>query len=113
MRELIEHDKIWAVNGDAGLPPKPLFQVQKGRAVKLLLDNSSPWAQCMHLHGHRARLSGASHPMESGAVRDTVLLRPRQRVTLEFTADNPGRWLLASSILDHQSSGVVTWFEVL
>jgi FtsP/CotA-like multicopper oxidase with cupredoxin domain len=42
-----------------------------------------------------------------------VLLHPRERTTLAFVADNPGKWMLASSILEHQSTGLATWFEVV
>jgi FtsP/CotA-like multicopper oxidase with cupredoxin domain len=42
-----------------------------------------------------------------------VLLDPRERLTLAFVADNPGRWMLAASILEHRSTGMATWFEVV
>jgi FtsP/CotA-like multicopper oxidase with cupredoxin domain len=53
----------------------------------------------------------ATQPIDSH--RDTVLLEPRERATLAFVADNPGRWMLAASILEHQSTGMATWFEVV
>jgi FtsP/CotA-like multicopper oxidase with cupredoxin domain len=114
MRRLVAEGRIWALNGEAGMTEAPLFRVEKGREVHLLVENRSPWPQSMHLHGHYARVTGRSRPTEPmDAHRDTVLLHPRERATLAFVADNPGKWLLASSILEHQSTGLATWFEVV
>jgi FtsP/CotA-like multicopper oxidase with cupredoxin domain len=114
MRKLVAEGKIWALNGEVGMTRAPLFRVAKGREVHLLIENRSPWPQSMHLHGHYARVIGrldATAPIDS--YRDTVLLDPRERATLAFVADNPGKWMLAASILEHQSTGMATWFEVV
>jgi FtsP/CotA-like multicopper oxidase with cupredoxin domain len=37
---------------------------------------------------------------------------PDEPVEIAFVADNPGRWLLHCHMLDHQASGMLTWFEV-
>ena len=75
----------------------PLFRVAKGREVHLLIGNRSPWPQSMHLHGHYARVIGRlDATARIDAHRDTVLLDPRERLTLAFVADNPGRWMLAA-----------------
>jgi FtsP/CotA-like multicopper oxidase with cupredoxin domain len=114
MRKLVAAGKVWALNGEAGMTEAPLFRVEKGREVHLLVENRSPWPQSMHLHGHYARVIGRIRPaVPMDAHRDTVLLHPRERATLAFVADNPGKWLLASSILEHQSTGLATWFEVV
>jgi hypothetical protein len=33
-------------------------------------------------------------------------------VRVAFIADNPGKWLIESTILDHAMSGLAAWFEV-
>ena len=52
VRELVKNRKIWAINGIAGLPEKPLFSVTRGTAVSLNIDNDNSWPHAMHLHGH-------------------------------------------------------------
>jgi FtsP/CotA-like multicopper oxidase with cupredoxin domain len=114
MRKLVAEGKIWALNGEVGMTKAPLFRVAKGREVHLLIENRSPWPQSMHLHGHYARVIGRlDATARIDAHRDTVLLDPRERLTLAFVADNPGRWMLAASILEHRSTGMATWFEVV
>jgi FtsP/CotA-like multicopper oxidase with cupredoxin domain len=114
MRKLVAEGKVWALNGEAGMTRAPLFRVDRGREVHLVLENLSPWPQAMHMHGHFGRPIGRIGPASPlDAFRDTVLLHPRERTTLAFVADNPGKWMLASSILEHQSTGLATWFEVV
>jgi FtsP/CotA-like multicopper oxidase with cupredoxin domain len=33
-------------------------------------------------------------------------------VRIAFNADNPGKWLIRSTVLEHMESGVLSWFEV-
>jgi FtsP/CotA-like multicopper oxidase with cupredoxin domain len=33
-------------------------------------------------------------------------------VRIAFVADNPGRWLLSSTVLERFDTGLWTWFEV-
>ena len=100
----------WGGRDDQGA----LFRVDRGREVHLVLENLSPWPQAMHIHDHFGRPIGRMGPASPlDAFRATVLLHPRERTTLAFVADNPGKWMLASSILEHQSTGLATWFEVV
>ena len=44
----------------------------------------------------------------SGAVRDTVLVRPGRRVVVAFDANNPGWWALHCHLLYHLDAGMFT-----
>jgi len=47
VRELIEHRKIWAINGIAGMPEEPLFSVRRGTAISLDVDNDNSWPHAL------------------------------------------------------------------
>ena len=109
-----EASKIWQLNAGTlgGFSAKPLLTVKRGTPVVLALSNRSSWAQVIHVHGHNFRLL---HPFDDGwepYFLDTLYLPEGQTSHISFIADNPGRWAIRSSILEHFEGGVVTWFEV-
>jgi hypothetical protein len=61
--------------------------VRTGERVRLVVTNSTAMWHPRYLHGHSFQLANG------GARKDTVIVRPKQRVTFEFDADNPGQWL--------------------
>ncbi len=46
-----KHKMIWAFNGDAGMPEKPLFTAKRGQTVELTMINNTAWPHAMHIHG--------------------------------------------------------------
>jgi FtsP/CotA-like multicopper oxidase with cupredoxin domain len=112
IRELIKEKKIWAMNGNAGLPKSPLFTAKRGQSVVLKMANDNSWPHAMHVHGHHFRNPDADRGL-AGAWRDTVLLAAGERTRMAFVADNPGKWLIHCHMIEHQAGGMVTWFEVV
>jgi FtsP/CotA-like multicopper oxidase with cupredoxin domain len=107
VRELVKNRKIWAINGIAGLPEKPLFSVRRGTAVSLNIDNDNSWPHAMHLHGHHF-----IYDKTPDYWRDTALFERGEKGSLRFIADNPGKWLVHCHMVEHMAGGMVTWFEV-
>lgn len=107
IRELIENGQVWAINGIAGLPDKPLFSVKRGTAVELKVENDNAWPHAMHIHGHHF-----IDERTPGIWRDTALFNRQQSGSLKFIADNPGKWLVHCHMVEHMAGGMVTWFEV-
>lgn len=107
VRELVKNRKIWAINGIAGLPEKPLFSVRRGAAVSLNIDNANSWPHAMHLHGHHF-----INDKTPDYWRDTALFERGEKGSLRFIADNPGKWLVHCHMVEHMAGGMVTWFEV-
>jgi FtsP/CotA-like multicopper oxidase with cupredoxin domain len=102
----------WLVNGAAGRPGAPLLRAKRGQPVVLALKNETPVMQPFHLHGHVFRLL---HPFDDGwepYFLDTVQVPESRTVRIAFNADNPGRWLLASTVLERFDAGLWTWIEV-
>jgi FtsP/CotA-like multicopper oxidase with cupredoxin domain len=103
----------WAINGAAGNPSRPpLLEVRRGSPVVLALTNRTPFLQPMHLHGHTFRLLHALDDGWEPYFLDTVLVPENRTIRIAFMADNPGRWLLASTVMERFDGGLWTWIEV-
>ncbi len=107
--------KIWQINNTyfSGFNGKPLFTTKRGTPVVINITNKTAWPQVMHVHGHNFRLL---HTFDDGwepYFLDTLFIAEGRSSLISFLADNPGKWAIRSSILDHFDGGVVTWFEVV
>jgi FtsP/CotA-like multicopper oxidase with cupredoxin domain len=96
----------WTINGHTMHGGAPL-EVREGERVRLVFENRSTMFHPMHLHGHtfQVRRTGDRVP---GPRKDTVIVRPRERVTVDFDAANPGRWMLHCHNAYHQAGGMMT-----
>jgi FtsP/CotA-like multicopper oxidase with cupredoxin domain len=104
---------LWTFNGVGGMTERPLFAVPRGRSVIVRMVNRTAWPHTMHYHGHHFRvLSRSGGQPVPRWWWDTVLMQPREEVTIAFLADNPGKWMIHCHMLDHQAAGMDTWFEV-
>ena len=105
--------RAWSINGAAGSAgANPLFSVKRGTPVVLALTNKTAFTLPMHLHGHVFRLL---HNLDDGWEPywlDTFQLVEGRTARLAFVADNPGRWVIGSSVLDRFDAGLWTSFEV-
>jgi FtsP/CotA-like multicopper oxidase with cupredoxin domain len=107
IRELVQNQKVWALNGIVGMPAEPLFRVRRGTAISLDVHNDNGWPHAMHIHGHHF-----IHDREPGLWRDTTLFQRGERGAMQFVADNPGKWLIHCHMVEHMAGGMLTWFEV-
>ncbi|OYW64113.1 MAG: copper oxidase [Bosea sp. 12-68-7] len=103
----------WRLNGGVGdASGKPLFSVRRGTPIVLAIDNRTAFLQPLHVHGHCFRLL---HPLDDGwepYFLDTVQIPDGKRLHIAFIAENPGRWLISSTVLERFDRGLWTWFEV-
>jgi FtsP/CotA-like multicopper oxidase with cupredoxin domain len=114
-RKFPDAAKVWQLNFGfpSGLAGKPLFTARRGNVVVLALTNRSSWMQVIRVHGHVFRVL---HGLDDGwepYFMDTVLVGENRTVRIAFNADNPGKWLIRSTVLEHMESGVLSWFEVV
>ncbi len=105
--------KVWQINGASGAAGAgPLFTVKRGQVVVLTIRNDTGFPQILHLHGHVFRLL---HLLDDGWEPywlDTVQIPEGRHAQIAFVADNPGRWLLSSTVLERFDTGLWTSFEV-
>jgi FtsP/CotA-like multicopper oxidase with cupredoxin domain len=104
----------WLVNGGTGTKDgKPLFSVKRGTPIVMAIDNRTAFIQPMHVHGHAFRLL---HPLDDGWENyflDTVQIPEGKKRHIAFIAENPGRWLISSTVLERFDLGLWSWFEVV
>ena len=103
-RELVNRGQVWAIDGQAGMSAEPLFRARAGQTIELQLDNRTAFAHTMHWHGH--------HVWADNRWQDSLTLARRQRKTVQLVAGNVGKWLIHCHMIDHQATGMVTWFEI-
>jgi FtsP/CotA-like multicopper oxidase with cupredoxin domain len=99
---------VWSLNNVAWTKETPPLPVAQGERVELLFVNQTPMPHPMHLHGHEFQVVEINDQRFSGAVRDTVLVPPGDRVVVSFDANNPGLWALHCHLLYHLDAGMFT-----
>jgi FtsP/CotA-like multicopper oxidase with cupredoxin domain len=95
----------WTINGAAFADTKPLIITQGQRATLSYTNTTMMWHP-MHLHGHTFQILKADG--SRGARKDTVIVLPKQTVTVALEADNPGIWMLHCHNTYHQEAGMMT-----
>jgi FtsP/CotA-like multicopper oxidase with cupredoxin domain len=109
---------FWAINGkswsgqDHQLKPPPLAELKLGRSYVFELFNGTPHPHPIHLHGHTFRVLSSSRREVVSHLADTVLVAPKERVVIAFTADNPGDWMMHCHIIEHQETGMMGYVRV-
>jgi FtsP/CotA-like multicopper oxidase with cupredoxin domain len=96
----------WGFNGKA-MMHETLLSVRQGERYEIIMHNMTTMAHPMHLHGHYFRVVDINGQRFKGAIRDTVLVPPGDRVTIQFDADNPGNWAFHCHHLYHMNSGMM------
>jgi FtsP/CotA-like multicopper oxidase with cupredoxin domain len=110
MREMAGAGKVWAFNGMADMPDRPLIEAARGETIRIAMTNDTAWPHAMHLHGHHFRRLVKDGTQ--GPLRDTLLLDRGEVAEIAFVADNPGDWLLHCHMLEHSAGGMMTWLRV-
>ncbi len=101
---------IYPINGRI-FPNPEVFSVSEGDRVRVRMINSSSSAiHPMHLHGHQyeiAAIDGNEVPPGPRQLRNNQPLTPGEIYDVEFTANNPGRWMFHCHELMHVAGGMV------
>jgi len=113
-RKFPDAAKVWTLNFGfpSGVAGKPLFSVKKGQVVVVALVNRGSWPQVIRTHGHVFRVLHALDDGWEPFFLDTVIVPENRTVRIAFNADNVGKWLIRSTIVEHMEGGVQSWFEV-
>lgn len=104
----------WTLNGavSQAYSGPPLFRVARGTPVTIGFVNRAGRPIVMHVHGHAVRLL---HDLDDGWEpywRNGVVVPPGKTKHVAFLADSPGAWALHDDILEHEATGLASWFEV-
>jgi len=82
-------------------PMKDARPITAGERVRLNFVNTTTMWHPMHLHGHTFQLANG------GPRKDTSIVLPGRTLTVDFDADNPGRWLTHCHNLYHGEAGMM------
>jgi manganese oxidase len=105
---------VFTINGRAAPDFEPIA-VKRGETVRLRLINvGSSATHPMHLHGHQftvTALDGNPVPAPARQLRNVITLAPGETADVEFTANNPGVWMLHCHELHHADAGMMTLMQ--
>jgi FtsP/CotA-like multicopper oxidase with cupredoxin domain len=89
----------FVVNGKSA-PAIPPIEVRQGERIRLRIVNASDAVCPLYLTGHRFEVvsCNGSDSLEPHITRDSLAVQPGDRYDVEFTANNPGVWSLASIV---------------
>ncbi|MFI6587360.1 multicopper oxidase family protein [Embleya sp. NPDC050493] len=98
----------WTLGTSSAFDSPPLrVPVELGERVRLSFTNTTRMWHPVHLHGHTFQVRGARG---RGPRKDTVMVRPRESVTVDVLAENPGEWMLHCHNLYHSELGMMATF---
>jgi FtsP/CotA-like multicopper oxidase with cupredoxin domain len=109
---------FWAINkqtwasADHSVLGPPLAKLQSGKSYVLELQNLTPHAHPIHIHGHTFEVLSSNLRKLPPFRADTVLLLPKERIEVALVAGTPGKWMLHCHILEHQETGMMGYVEV-
>jgi FtsP/CotA-like multicopper oxidase with cupredoxin domain len=99
----------WLINGKP-YPHEGEFALQQGTRYRLVMRNRTDDAHPTHLHRHLWELAEINGKKTSGVLKDTVVVPYYGRVTVDFTADQPGLSLFHCHIQQHMDYGFKALF---
>ncbi len=88
-------------------PEHPPLRPRQGERIELSFQNTTMMSHPIHLHGHVFQVVRMGGRSIAGALRDTVLVPPRETVDVIFDADNPGKWVMHCHQLYHMAVGMM------
>ena len=100
---------IWAING---VPANraPHIRVNYGERIRFTMANDTMMNHPMHLHGMFMELENG-HGDHCPLIH-TINVKPSERLSLLFDANEPGRWAFHCHILYHMEVGMFRVVEV-
>ena len=95
---------VWGmpINGMGGLPAT----ADGGERVEFAFRNTTMMSHPMHLHGHVFQVLDINGTPITGAIRDTILVPPKETVKVAFDANNAGLWAFHCHNLYHMAAGM-------
>ncbi|MCY9657121.1 multicopper oxidase family protein [Paenibacillus chondroitinus] len=99
---------LFSINGKSGSIVDQL-PVKQGEKVRIRLINAGYLSHQIHLHGHEFKsIATDGQPISNpGVLKDNIInIAPGERYDIEFTANNPGQWLIEDHSDNKAASGM-------
>ena len=100
----------WMVNGK-GYPHEREFVFRQGGRYRLVFHNRSDDSHPLHMHRHLFELVELNGKPTAGIKKDTVIVPPFGRATVDLIADQPGLTLFHCHIQQHMDYGFMALFR--
>lgn len=100
----------WTINGKS-FPKTDPIRVRATETYRLIFDNRSDEAHPVHLHRHTFELIEVEGSTTSGIFKDVVVVNAKQKMEVEFKANNPGPTLFHCHQQMHMDYGFMALFE--
>jgi FtsP/CotA-like multicopper oxidase with cupredoxin domain len=84
---------------------EPMFQLACGKRYRLRLRNATDDIHPIHLHRHSFEITSIAGMPTSGVIKDVAMLGSFQEMTIDFTANQPGRSLFHCHMQSHMDFG--------
>jgi CopA family copper-resistance protein len=101
---------IWGFNGEKFSQAEPIV-LRLGERVRFVLINDTMMEHPIHLHGLWSELENGHGPYRP--FKDTIIVKPAERVSYLVSADTPGRWAYHCHMLYHMEAGMFRTVVVL
>lgn len=99
---------IWKINDQVFDKAAPIT-VGSQSLIRFQFDSQSTMPHPMHLHGHFFQLDNGTG---RGPLKDTVLVDPKQQLTINWVSDNPGTWAFHCHNRYHENAGMMRVVKV-
>ncbi|MGH2729242.1 MAG: multicopper oxidase family protein, partial [Actinomycetota bacterium] len=107
----------WTINGQTFDPERVDAEVELDSIETWELINTSNVSHLVHVHGVPFAVlgrNGSSPPLWEEGLEDTVMLDPRDHVTIAARfPDYAGTFLIHCHMLEHEDHGMMAQFEVI
>ena len=100
----------WLVNGKE-YPHDGEFVFREGRRYRLVFHNRSDDSHPLHIHRHLFELVELNGKPTAGIRKDTVIVPPFGRATVDLVADQPGLTLFHCHMQQHMDFGFMALFR--
>ena len=95
---------MWSFDGKKYSEVKESIHFEHGERLRLTFVNDTMMEHPIHLHGMWMELindAGGHKPR-----KHTISVKPGERLSVEVTADAPGRWAFHCHLLFHMKAGM-------
>lgn len=99
---------VWKINNEVFSKAQQIA-LQRKSLIRFPMQNMSMMPHPMHLHGHFFQLDNGTG---RGPLKDTVLVNPMQRLTVNWISDNPGTWAFHCHNAYHQEAGMMRFVKI-
>ena len=100
---------MWSFDGKTFYEVEGPLRFEYGERLRLVMVNDTMMDHPIHLHGMWMELENGHHPRPR---KHTLSLKPNEVVSVQISADAPGRWAFHCHLLYHMKAGMFRVVEV-